>query len=114
MIAACAAQIHNIIQLSHGFLDAGSRSEGLVLVLTQDPSPCSPAVLSLTIFPEVPASITDALACRGLEKVHFRQFLQCWALLQMEPLYKVAQDIAPALSKPPSQVMRSQQVYSCH
>ena len=52
----------------------------------------------------------NALACRGLEKGHFRKFLQCWALLQMEPLYKVAEDIAPALNKPASTVIRSQQV----
>ncbi len=54
----------------------------------------------------------DTLECRGLEKVHFRKFLQCWALLQMEPLHKVAEDIAPALSKPASEVIRSQQVHN--
>ena len=48
--------------------------------------------------------------CRGLDKAHFRQFLQCWALLQMEPLYKVAQTVEAALTKPTSDVIRSQQV----
>ena len=54
-----------------------------------------------------------ALECRGLDKGHFRQFLQCWALLQMEPQFKAAEEIAPALSKPTSEVIRSQQVHSC-
>ena len=54
----------------------------------------------------------DATAFRGLDKGHFRLFLQCWALLQMEPLYKVAQEIAPTLSRPNSEVVRSQQVQS--
>lgn len=58
------------------------------------------------------SNITDAVACSGLDKEHFRQFLQCWALLQMEPLYKVAQEIAPALSKPASEVVCSQQVFA--
>ncbi len=48
--------------------------------------------------------------CRGLDKAHLRQFLQCWALLQMEPLYKVVHTIVTALSKPTSDVIRSQQV----
>ena len=71
-----------------------------------------PRHVSSERLPEGPAGIRYALACRGLEKAHFRQFLQCWALLQMEPLYKVAQDIAPALSRPLSEVIRSQQVHS--
>ena len=54
-----------------------------------------------------------AHGCRGLDKGHFRQFLQCWALLQMEPLFKVAEEMAPALRKPASEVVRSQQVHSC-
>lgn len=50
------------------------------------------------------------MSCRGLGKEHFRQFLQCWALQQMEPLYKTAQELEPALKKPASEVVRSQQV----
>ena len=56
-----------------------------------------------------------ACCCRGLDKAHFRQFLQCWALLQMEPLYKVAKQLEPALSRPVNEVVRSQQVsVRCH
>ena len=51
-----------------------------------------------------------ACCCRGLDKSHFRQFLQCWALLHMEPLYKVAKELEPALSRPLDEFVRSQQV----
>ena len=48
--------------------------------------------------------------CRGLDKDHFRRLLQCWALMHMEPLHKMARDLQPAFDRPVPDVIRSQQV----
>lgn len=56
------------------------------------------------------AAMTPMCRCRGLDKGHFRRLLQCWALMHMEPLHKMARDLQPAFDRPVSDVIRSQQV----
>ena len=56
------------------------------------------------------AAMTPMCRCRGLDKVHFRRLLQCWALMHMEPLHKMARDLQPAFDRPVPDVIRSQQV----